>query len=117
MTTTEARHILDPTGDDAATMNSWSDRHPATIVKRTAKTIWVQEDRVQNMSSDATRDSGRAFAQGHGDVTVFIRDYDAGIRRYTLRKNGRWMQAGAPMNSQGASLSLGRRDYYRDPSF
>ena len=115
--TTEARHILDPAGDDAATMNSWSDRNPATIVKRTAKTILVQEDQVRNMSSEKTRESGLAYAQGHGDVTVFIRDYDAPLVRYTLRKNGRWMRAGAPMNSQGSSLSLGRRDYYRDPHF
>jgi len=115
--TTEARHILDPEGADAATMNSWSDRHPATIVKRTAKTIWVQEDRVVNMSSEETRESGLAFAQGHGDVTVFTRDYDAPIREYRLRKNGRWMAKGAPMNSRGSSLSIGRRSYYYDPHF
>lgn len=115
--TTEARHILDPEGDDAATMTGWSDRNPATIVKRTAKTIWVQADDVRNMSSEANRESGLAFARGHGDVTVFIRDYDSPIRKYTLRKNGRWMAEGAPMRSQGASLQLGRRSYYRDPSF
>jgi hypothetical protein len=115
--TTEARHILDPAGEDAATMNSWSDRAPATVVKRTAKTVWVQEDRVQNMSSEESRESGLTFARGHGDVTIFVRDYDSPIRRYTLRKNGRWMAAGAPMNSRGSSLSLGRRDYYRDPHF
>jgi hypothetical protein len=109
--------ILDATGEDAATMNSWSDRAPATIVKRTAKTIWVQEDRVTNMSSEETRESGLAFAQGHGDVTIFVREYDSPIRKYTLRRNGRWMAEGAPMRSQGASLSLGRRDFYRDPHF
>jgi hypothetical protein len=114
--TTEARHILDPTGEDAATIGGWSDRNPATIVKRTAKTIWVQLDRVENMSSAASRESGLSFAQGHGDVTVFIRDYDAPIKKFTLRKNGRWVAAGAPMNSRGG-LGLGHRDYYRDPSF
>ena len=117
MMTTEAKAILDPTGENAATMNGWSDRRPATIVKRTAKTIWVQADHVTNISSEANRESGLVHARGHGDVTVFARDYDAPIRRYTLRKNGRWMAAGAPLRSQGASLTLGRRDYYYDPHF
>lgn len=111
------KHILDPTGEDAATISGWSDRYPATIVKRTAKTVWVQEDRTENMSSEESRESGLAFARGHGDVTVFVRDYDAPIRKFTLRRNGRWIAEGAPMNARGSSLSLGRRSYYRDPSF
>jgi len=109
--------ILDATGDDAATMNSWSDRNPATIVKRTPKTITVQEDNVQNMSAPASVESGRAFAQGHGDVVIFTRDYDARLITYTLRKNGRWIRSGSPANARGASLTLGTRSYYRDPSF
>lgn len=115
MSTTEAR-ILDPTGEDAATINGWSDRYPATIVKRTPKTITVQRDRTQNISSEADRESGMAFAQGHGTVMVFIRDYDAGMEVYTLRKNGRWVRRGSSLRG-GNTLSQGRRDYYRDPHF
>jgi hypothetical protein len=113
----ETRNILDPSGEDAATVCGWSDRYPVTIVKRTAKTVWVQEDRVTNMSSEESRESGLTFARGHGDVVVFTRDYDAPIRKFTLRKNGRWIAEGAPMRTRGSSLSLGHRDHYRDPHF
>ena len=49
-------------------------------------------------------------------MTVFIRDYDAPIRKFTLRKNGRWVADGESMRSHGG-LGIGHRDYYRDPSF
>lgn len=112
-----AAKILDANADDAATMNGWSDRRPATIVKRTATKIIVQEDRAEHFTSDADRDSGRAFAQGHGSHVVFTRDYDAPYRYYSLRKNGRWIAVGSPANSRGASLAIGHRSFYRDPSF
>ena len=108
---TSAPKILDATGDDAATMNGWSDRNPATIVKRTAKTITVQDDNVTNMSGEGHD----AYAAGKGQVTVYTRDYDAPLRVYTLRRNGRWIQRGASL--RGPSLTIGRRDFYRDPSF
>jgi hypothetical protein len=107
--------ILDATGDDAATINGWSDRYPATIIKRTAKTITIQRDRTSNLSSRESIDSGQSFAQGRGDLTIFERDYDAGMETYTLRKNGRWIRRGSSMN--GPSLTLGHRSYYRDPHF
>lgn len=115
--TTNAPKILDATGEDAATMNSWSDRNPATIVKRTAKTIHVQEDDTAHMSSPESIESGAAFANGRGDVTVFTRNYDAPIKVYSLRNNGRWIAKGAPANARGNSLTVGTRSYYRDPSF
>jgi hypothetical protein len=112
----DTEQVLDPTGEDAATISGWSDRHPATIVKRTAKTIWIQEDRVINMTSEANRESGLAFARGHGDVVVFLRDYDSPIRKFTLRVNGRWVANGAPKHA-GPRLSIGTRNHYRDPHF
>lgn len=110
---TKTTKILDAKADDAATMNSWSDRNPATIVKRTAKTIVVQEDRASNMSSEGHD----AYAHGHGEIVVFERDYDAPMTTYTLRKNGRWIRSGSPANARGASLTIGTRSFYRDPSF
>lgn len=104
--------ILDPNSEDAATINGWSDRNPATIVKRTAKTITVQRDNTSHMSGEG-HDS---YAHGAGQVVVFERDYDAPLEVYTLRKNGRWVRQGAPVNSR-ASLTVGVRSFYRDPSF
>ena len=107
-----APKILDATSDDAATMNGWSDRNPATIVKRTPKTIVVQPDTTSHMSSDAHD----AHAHGKGQVVIFQRDYDAPLITYTLRGNGRWVRKGDTQRSR-ASLTIGHRDYYRDPSF
>ena len=108
-----ASTILDPAGETAATLNSWSDRNPATIVKRTAKTITVQRDQT----SQASGPDHDAHAHGRGEVVVFLRDYDAPLEVYTLRGNGRWIRKGSPANARGASLTIGVRSYYRDPSF
>jgi hypothetical protein len=108
-----ATKILNANADDAATINGWSDRNPATIVKRTAKTITVQRDNATNMSADGHD----AYAHGKGQVVIFTRDYDAPMEVYTLRGNGRWVRKGQPATSRGASLTVGARDFYRDPSF
>jgi hypothetical protein len=108
--------ILDAVADDAATINGWTDRHPATIVRRTATTLTVQRDRTSQMSKPENVESGLAFASGKGDVVVFMRDADAPLETYTLRSNGRYVRKGEPKSSR-ASLTIGRRDTYRDPSF
>ena len=113
---TVARKILDPRGDDAATVHGWSDRYPATIVARTDRTIRIQEDRVVNLNPDDEVENGLAYARGHGKVVIFERDYDAPIATYTLRKNGRWIRKGEPMRGGGV-LTIGARSYYRDPHF
>jgi hypothetical protein len=104
--------ILDAEADDAATIVSWSDREPATIIKRTAKTITVQRDRTAHMSGE----KHDAYAHGKGQVVVFQRDTDAPEEVYTLRDNGRWKRKGEPKTARGG-LIVGRRDFYRDPSF
>jgi hypothetical protein len=104
--------ILDAIADDAATINGWSDRNPATIVKRTPKTIVVQRDDVSQMSAP----DHDAHANGKGSVVIFQRDYDAPLETYTLRSNGRFVRKGDTMRSR-STLTIGRRDVYRDPSF
>jgi hypothetical protein len=104
--------ILDADAADAATINGWSDRNPATIIKRTAKTITVQRDNTAHMSGEGHD----AYANGKGQVTVFTRDAAAPEETYTLRSNGRWIRTGQPAKS-ASSLTIGTRDYYRDPSF
>jgi hypothetical protein len=111
-----APKILDANSDDAATIHGWSDRHPATIVKRTPTTITVQRDRTSQMSKPENVESGVAYANGQGDVVIFQRDYDAPLETYTLRKSGRYVLKGQPMRGS-RTLSIGTRSVYRDPSF
>jgi hypothetical protein len=112
MNTITAPKMLDANAADAATINGWSDRNPATIVKRTAKTITVQRDNTAHMSGEGHD----AYAHGKGEVVVFIRDYDAPLETYSLRSNGRWIRTGQSAKSR-ASLTIGTRSIYRDPSF
>lgn len=109
--------ILDPKSDDAATIVMWSDRRPATIVKRTPKTVHVQRDRAEHFSTPESIESGVPFAQGHGDYVVFTRDYDAPIEVYTLRQTGHWVRQGQPSKGRGNGLWLGVRADYTDPHF
>jgi hypothetical protein len=105
--TADTTAILDYASDDAATMNGWSDRHAATIIRRTAKTITVQRDR-------ATRIDGNGASEAQ--TWVFERDYDGATRTYSLRKNGRWIAQGASATARD-SLTIGTRDEYYDFSF
>jgi hypothetical protein len=111
-----APKILDATADDAATINGWTDRNPATIVKRTPKTIVVQRDSTSQMTKPENVESGAAFANGRGDVVIYTRDYDAPLETFTLRSNGRYVRKGQPMSSR-STLTIGHRSVYRDPSF
>lgn len=98
--------LLQPTGEDAATVVGWSDRHPATIVKRAERAVWIQRDH-------ATPCSG---AYEEGAVTLYERDYDATIEKFTLRSTGEFVRSGERARG-GQHLALGLRDYYRDPHF
>ncbi len=97
---------------DAATISGWSDRYPATIIRRTAKTIWLQEDRVEQTSSEGFD----SYANGRGEFVHFFRNEDAPVAVFTLRDNGRWVRKGEPKRG-GQRASIGHRDIYRDPSF
>ena len=101
----DAPIVLDPKGDDAATLVSWSDRNPATIVKRTPKRITVRRDRVEQFSAQENIDSGLAYSRGHGDVVVFIADESAPLETYTLRQTGHWVRVGS--SCAGAATSCG----------
>lgn len=107
--------LLDQTGDDAATISGWSDRHPATVVKRTPKTVWVQEDRAVPLYDK------REKTEGHGPLaaalTLYEREYDSPIRVYTLRKSGRLVAKGSRDTRGVDRVTLGRRGYYYDPHF
>lgn len=99
--------ILDAVADDAATIGYWSDRAPATIVKRTEKTVMVQADRATRIDSN-----GLSECQTY----LYERDYDAEIQTFTLRSNGRWVKKGTDKKGS-PSLGLGQRDCFHNPHF
>lgn len=85
-----------------------SDRYPCTISK-------VVNDRQIEVQADEFRaDVGHDY---YGNQKwIIIQNPDGTPTTLTLRKNGRWVQAGETMNSSGL-YRIGERDAYQDPSF
>jgi hypothetical protein len=124
MTATATTTILPTEADDAATINGWSDRKAATIIKRTAKSITVREDsaRLLNGATSGEADAltftaggflGHTSGAQRWEVTA---DEDGITSTYTLRGNGRWVRSGQPANSR-SSLTIGRRAPHYDFNF
>lgn len=91
-----------------ATMLSWTDRDPATIIKvsKSGKKITVQPDKAIRTDSNGMSDS---------QSYTFERNPNAYTDEYSLRKNGRWVRVGESQN--GSSLLVGHRSKYYDFSF
>lgn len=87
-----------------ATILLWSDRHPATIIKVTPKTVTVQEDtaeRVDDRGPYTEEQEYRFSPNPNGATAVF---------RLTARG---WRQSGG----KGAGLMIGHREKFCDPHF
>ena len=97
----------------AATLLSWTDRHPATVIEVTPTYIVVQEDK-------ATRTDRNAISE----CQQYEYERDEGGNTYTFKrgKNGwseaRWNAETDRLNKiDGYGLTLGRRERYYDFSF
>jgi hypothetical protein len=87
----------------AATVLYWSDRHAATVIKVTAKTVTVQEDKAV-----------RTDQNGMSEVQQYDYSPDPEGRVLTFRLN----KKGAYVNRKsGRGLLLGVRRHYHDYSF
>lgn len=84
-----------------ATILSYSDRYPATIIKVTPKTVTVQADQWER-----TDDNGMSEEQDY----IYTRDPKAQTEVYRQTKKG-WR------DRSGRYLSIGRRERYYDFSF
>ena len=98
-----------------ATLLSWTDRHPATIVEvlKGGKVLVVQEDHAVR-----TDKNGMSECQDY----EFIPNPDAYKAYYKLDKNGAYRDArfnenGRLVYGSGQQLRIGERDKYYDYSF
>lgn len=98
-----------PTVGMGATILGWTDRSPATVVdvSKSGKSVTVQLDNYQRIDTN-----GMSECQ----IYKFSPNPEGSKRTFTIRKNGRWIEEGAGMNS-GNCLSIGKRDRYYDYSF
>jgi hypothetical protein len=96
-------------GETGATYRVGSDSYACTIVEVSpnGKKIWTTDDSTKP-------------AKGFNYFSNQVYEYTTVLSRprteWTLRKNGYFVQAGAPMKN-GRILSIGNRRYYSDPSF
>lgn len=96
---------------DGATVVFHSDRHAGTIINRTPKWIEWQEDNAKLISGKPLVVAG-GFV-GHFDnfqEYEYKPNLEGVIRRFTLRKNGKWIQMGDSMT--GCYLIPGRSKFY-----
>jgi len=101
----QAAEIAGPQVGDGVTMAGWTDRHAATVIKRTPKTVTVQQDKATRSDSN-----GMSDAQSY----TYERDPEGATYRFSLRANGTWRKVGD--SDKGMRMVAGRREYY-DYSF
>lgn len=95
---------------DGVTLNLWSDKHACTVIKRTAKTITVQQDTATLDPNFKPEWVAGGFA-GHctnQDEQTYTYERNLKGRTYTLRfsnKYGRFMYLEKP-------ISIGRHEFY-----
>jgi hypothetical protein len=99
----------------AATILSWTDRHPATVVHvyANAQVIEVQEDRSFRTDSNGMSESQtyRYMRDPVGSKYHFRRDKNGCWHEVIATSRGRWKKTG------GMGLRIGEREEYRDFSF
>jgi hypothetical protein len=85
-----------------ATITCYTDRHAATIIAMTAKSVTVQEDSAVRTDSNGMCDSQTYayYPNKGGKVSIFRK-----------RKNGTWR------NTDHNGLVIGERDHYHDFDF
>lgn len=91
----------------AATVLSWSDRHPATVVYVSPSGKLC---RVRECTAKRTDENGMSECQSY----EYSEDENGRVHEFRLSKRG-WREAGT--RGKGAGLMLGRREKYHDFSF
>lgn len=83
----------------------WTDVLPCLILEVKGRTMIVEE--LDHVGDHTVPGSGR----GHQDWIIYRHDHNPIIRVFTLRKNGRWVEKGSPMN-QGYHGNVHDKPWY-----
>lgn len=107
-------HIDNVKIGDGLTVSIYTDCNAGTVIKKTAKTIWLQQDEATLIDKPEFVVGGFA---GHCTNNMGLRyTYEANtngrIYKLTKRKNGKWKSAGYKLHSIGGNVYVGRHEYY-----
>lgn len=118
MSNTSVRDIVP--GETGATLLSWTDRHPATVVDVFSKGAYtyyvIQEDSweiVKGSEQDGSAQYGfTRNPNGYKQIFRAKTDGSSGFQKVTINQDtGRWNKVGS------GGLSIGNRERYYDPHF
>lgn len=98
---------------DGATALGWSDAHAGTIIEAGPRRVVWQQDEATLVNREELEVTPGGFAahwEGSQRYT-YKRDLFGSQITFTLRKNGRWIEKGAPLNST-SRLVAGRHKHH-----
>jgi hypothetical protein len=86
---------------DGATAIGWTDTYAGTIIEAGPRRVVWQEDKATLLNRDELTVTPGGFAAHWEGVQRYSYERNPNGRRtvYTLRKNGRWIEKGAPLRS------------------
>ena len=98
---------------DGATAIGWSDRYAGTIIEAGPSRVVWQEDAATLLNRDELTVTPGGFGAHWEGVQRYGYERDENGRTcvYSLRKNGRWIEKGAPLHST-ARIVLGRNKHH-----
>ncbi len=99
-----------PTVGMGATSGAGSDRYPHTIVE-----VSPTLDYISVTADTSIPEPGNDFYNNQS--YTYKSNIDGERTKYTLRKNGRYIQEGQPLKAYYCSINIGTRRFYQDPSF
>jgi hypothetical protein len=113
----ESSQFLDLQVGDGVTICHWSDKEAATVIKRTSTTVLVQIDN-QTLLNGPNSGEPDALQVHPGGFAAHVEgrqrwacspNPEGRVVKFSRRKDGRWMQAGA---TNGSTLIAGRYPHY-----
>jgi hypothetical protein len=112
---------LEPEAGMGATIGWNGDAYPYTIHKiainlttKKITSVWASQDEFKYTGKPIS------WGQEYDESKMLFRNEhktEVEWTEYKLRKNGRYVRAGAKMNDPWATLQLGHRSYRQNPSF
>ena len=98
---------------DGATVFGYSDCRACTVIASSPKSVTVRRDTATRLTKPEFIVGGFAgHCTNNNEIEYSYEPNPNGsVSTFTLRKNGRWVEKGYPMNNRGG-IGVGRREFY-----
>ncbi len=103
---------FNPQVGDRCNWRLWTDVVPCTVVKRTAKTVTVREDKATVVKPPVLVPGGFAAVVLEDATYEISEDPHGRLRTFSLRKSGSWKGRHTRTNEVGDILGAGWRHFH-----